>query len=289
MALYRSLCKDSIKCGVKMRLFCFGFGYVAHMLAADLRTQGWHVAGTHRGHAEPPFYTLHDDSALDANGHHALRNATHILVSIPPTGQGVDAAWKHHADSMQGKWVGYLSTTGVYGDWQGAWVNETSALKATEPRSVRRIQAEQNWLELGANIFRLAGIYGPKRNVFADILAEKATRLDKPGQYFSRIHVADISRILQLAMQQNTHAETFNLCDDEPAPSHEVIAYACSLLGKNPPPLIAFEDAQLSDMAKSFYASNRRVNNDKIKDFLGVKLLFPNYRVGLASILHSKQ
>jgi len=269
-----------------MRLFCCGYGYVAKHMAQDLRAQGWQVQGTSRRAGQADFM-LDDDMPLNAAGQAALQAATHVLVSIPPGPDGDDAAWRHHGAMMAGKWIGYLSTTGVYGDWQGAWVDEQSPLKATEPRSLRRISAERHWQEAGAAIFRLAGIYGPNRNVLQQIENGAAQRIDKPGQYFSRIHVEDIVQVLHAAIAQDMRREVFNLCDDEPSPSHEVIAYGCALLGVPVPPLVPYEQAQLSPMAQSFYAANRRVRNDKIKKLLGVSLRHASYRQGLASILHN--
>lgn len=266
-----------------MRLFCCGYGYVARYLAQSFDGQVW---GTSRSTGKADF-VLSDDAALDAAGRDALAQATHVLVSIPPGQDGADAAWQHHADAIRGKWIGYLSTTGVYGDWQGEWVGESSALKATEERSVRRIKAERHWQALGATIFRLAGIYGPERNALQQVKAGTAKRIYKEGQYFSRIHVADIVQVLLAAIAQDARGEVFNLCDDAPAPSHEIVAYACGLLGGDAPPMQAYEEADLSAMAKSFYASNRRVRNEKIKFLLGVNLLYPSYIEGLASLLHS--
>lgn len=276
-----------------MRLFCFGYGYVAQFLTTHMREQGWHVAGTTRSAekaTEIGGFVLNNDTPLQGGGLTALEQATHVLISIPPDEQGMDAALRFHSDRLADKWIGYLSTTGVYGDWQGEWVDEDAPLRATEPRSVRRSNAEAIWrTQYGANIFRLAGIYGPGRNALKKIRSGTAQRVVKEGQYFSRIHVADIVQVLAAAIAQPSYAEIFNLCDDQPAPSHEVIAYGCNLLGVEPPPLVAFSEAQLSAMAKSFYASNRRVKNNKIKTALNVALRYPTYREGLASILHSKE
>lgn len=266
-----------------MRLFCFGMGYVAQHLASVLVQHGWQVAGTSRTHR----HQLTTEKPLDAEGQAALQAATHALVSIPPQNDaGDDPALLHHNALLGGKWIGYLSTTGVYGDWQGEWVDELSPLRATEPRSLRRIAAEAQWMDRGAEIFRLAGIYGPKRNALEQVRAGTAQRVDKPGQYFSRVHVEDIVQVLRAAMEHPQPKAIYNLCDDEPAPSHEVIAYACRLLGKEPPPLVPFEKANLSPMAKSFYGANKRVKNDKINNVLGVDLRYPSYREGLASLLH---
>lgn len=246
---------------------------------------GGQVSGTSRSAGNG--FALNDNMPLSAAGLEALDAATHILISIPPAADGIDAAFLHHADRLQKKkWIGYLSTTGVYGDWQGEWVDETSTLRAIEPRSVRRIEAERNWLGLGAHIFRLAGIYGPGRNALDSIRSGTAQRIDKPGLVFSRIHVDDIAKALVASMFAPRPGEIYNLCDDEPAPSHEVVAYGCGLLGVEPPSLSPFDQTLLSPMAQSFYRESRRVRNDKMKEQLVGQLLYPSYREGLASILH---
>lgn len=271
-----------------MHLFCFGYGYVARRLADVVRARGGVVSGTSRSAGNR--FTLDDDTPLSAAGLEALDEATHILISIPPAANGIDAAFRHHAAQLQGKrWIGYLSTTGVYGDRLGEWVDETAPLQATEPRSMWRIEAEREWLGLGAHIFRLAGIYGPGRNALDTIRAGTAQRIDKPGLVFSRVHVDDIVQALLTSMAAPQPGEIYNLCDDEPAPSHEVVAHGCRLLGVEPPPLVPFEQAQLNPMAQSFYRANRRVRNDKMKEKLGVRLQYPTYREGLASILHDEE
>lgn len=271
-----------------MRVFFFGYGYVARHLARAVRAQGGSVAGTSRSAGRADF-VLDAETPLCAAGEEALRNATHILISIPPDEAGGDIALRDYAAGIPADaWVGYLSTTGVYGDTGGAWVDESSPLLATEPRSQRRIAAEGQWLAHHAHIFRLAGIYGPGRNALEQVRDGTARRINKPGQYFSRIHMADIVQVLLASIRQPAPKQVYNLCDDMPAPSHEVIAYACELLGVQPPPLTSYDKAELSPMAKSFYAANRRVRNDKIKERLGVDLRYPDYRSGLASILHKE-
>lgn len=266
-----------------MRLFCFGMGYVAQHLADALRPLGWRVAGSSRS----ARHLLGPDRPLDAAGLADLRAATHVLASIPPQDEaGGDPALHYHAAELGGKWIGYLSTTGVYGDWQGEWVDETSPLHAAAPRSLRRIAAENRWQAHGAEVFRLAGIYGPRRNALVQLRAGAARRIHKPGHYFSRMHVEDIVQALCAAMAQPQAGAVYNLCDDTPAPGHEVIAYASRLLGMEPPPLVPYDKAGSSPMAQSFYADNRRVRNDKIKSTLGVRLRYPGYREGLASLLH---
>ncbi|MCH2547696.1 MAG: SDR family oxidoreductase [Alphaproteobacteria bacterium] len=273
-----------------MRIFCFGYGYVAQQLAAYMQNEDVSICGTTTtvDKADNDRIFLFDaEHAMTAEGQKALAQASHVIISIPPDSSNADPAWRHYGQCLQGKWLGYLSTTGVYGDWQGQWVDENSPRNATEPRSLRRIEAEKLWLSVGANCFRLAGIYGPKRNVLQKIRAGDARCIYKENQYFSRIHSEDIAQILVAAMQQSLQGEVFNLCDNMPAPNHEVIAYGCELLGVESPPLIAIEDANLSPMAQSFYAANRRVKNDKIKKSLSVTLKYRTYKDGLASLLHS--
>ncbi len=192
------------------------------------------------------------------------------------------------------RWIGYLSTTGVYGDRGGDWVDENSQRVPTQDRSRRRALAEDSWLTvwehdgLPVHVFRLAGIYGPGRSAIDSLRDGTAKRIVKAGQVFSRIHVADIAAVLIASMARPNPGAAYNLCDDNPAPPDEVIAYAAELLGVQPPPVVRFEDAQLSEMARSFYADNKRVRNNRIKEELGVQLTFPDYRSGLQAILASE-
>ena len=188
-------------------------------------------------------------------------------------------------------WLGYLSTTGVYGDRTGGWVDETARLLPTGERGRRRVAAEQGWLQLwrdrGApvHIFRLAAIYGPGRSAFDALRAGSAKRIDKPGQVFSRIHVEDLSNVLIASMERPRPGAVYNVCDDDPAPPEAVVAHAAELLGIAPPPLVPFEAAELSPMARSFYDDNKRVANRLLKTELGVILRYPDFRAGLAAIL----
>ncbi len=189
------------------------------------------------------------------------------------------------------RWLGYLSTTGVYGDRGGGWVDETARLLPTGERGRRRVAAEQGWLGLWhdsgvpVHIFRLAGIYGPGRSAFDALRAGTAKRIDKPGQVFSRIHVEDLARVLVASIGQPRPGAVYNVCDDDPSPPEAVVAHAATLLGMPQPPLVPFEAAELSPMARSFYDDNKRVSNRLIKTELGVCLLYPDFRVGLAAIL----
>ncbi len=280
------------------RLFCFGFGYTAAALARALAGTGATVAGTARaperaermhtaGIAAFPF----DGTGPVATG--ALDGATHVLVSVPPGTDG-DPVLRFHAEALAAlrpRWLGYLSTTGVYGDRGGGWVDEGSALKPTSERARRRVQAELDWQRwsdragVPVQPFRLAGIYGPGRSVLDDLRAGTARRIDRPGHLFSRIHVDDIAAVLAAAMARPGAGPVFNVCDDVPAAQADVVAYAAALLGISPPPLVPFEAAALSDMARSFWADNKRVRNDRIKRELGIALKYPSYREGLKAIL----
>ena len=269
-------------------LFIFGLGYSAGYIAQAAMAQGFTVSGTCRDNDRC--------AALKDKGINAYRfeevtpellaPATHILTSIPPQeGQG-DIVLPPYGKYFVADWLGYLSTTGVYGDWQGEWVNEESEARAGNPRLERRVIAEKQWLERGAHVFRLAGIYGPGRNVLEDVKDGTARRIEKPGQVFSRIHVEDIARTVLASMLAPAPGNIYNVCDDEPAPAGEVVEYACVLLGAPVPPLLPLEEAQLSAMGREFYSANRRVSNRKIKEKLGVRLAFPTYREGLRAINH---
>ena len=278
-----------------MRLFAFGLGYVAKRLAAELIADGWRVAGTTRSgggdtaglpialHAHGPDRALDPDNA-------DLRQATHILMSAPP-GEAGDPVLPALAQAIKAApdmaWIGYLSTTGVYGDRQGGEVDETSELRPTGLRGRRRVAAEALWqgLSPAAHVFRLPGIYGPGRSAIEQVRSGKARRLIKPGHRFSRIHTDDIVRTLRASMARPRPGAAYNVVDDLPAESAEVLAYAADLLGVKSPPAVPFEEAELSPMAASFYADNKTVANDLIKRELGVALRYPTYREGLRAIL----
>ncbi|MBI1207662.1 MAG: SDR family NAD(P)-dependent oxidoreductase [Azospirillum sp.] len=276
------------------RLFCFGLGFSARVLAMRLAEAGWRIAATAR--SEPSLAAL-AAAGIEAwpfpllDPAAALADATHLLTSVPPDAAG-DPVLADHGDAIAAAkkltWIGYLSTTGVYGDRGGAWVDETTPLRPTGDRQRWRVAAEMAWLRLWqdhglpVHRFRLAGIYGPGRSALDAVRAGTARRIDKPGQVFSRIHVDDIASVLLASIARPNPGAAYNVCDDDPAPGHEVIAHACRLLGVAPPPLIPFEAAALSPMAASFYADNKKVRNDRIKRELGVVLRHPDYRSGLA-------
>jgi len=281
------------------RLFCFGLGFSALALARRLAAAGWAVAGTTRQAAKAAELSAEGIAAFVFDRDHpldgaALAGTTHLLVSIAPDGEGDPVLERHAADlaALPGlAWIGYLSTTGVYGDWQGAEVDETSELRGAKGRNRRRIEAEAAWLALQAerglpvHVFRLAGIYGPGRSALDAVRSGRAKRIDKPGQLFSRIHVEDIATTLEASMARPHPGRVYNVCDDEPAAAAEVTAHACRLLGTAPPPLIPLEQADMSPMALSFWEDNRLVSNRRLHEELGVTLAYPDYRAGLEAIL----
>lgn len=281
-------------------LFCFGLGYSARALAARLSRRGWRVTGTSTTPAgceaiaaQGYRSVLFDGVHASAGVREALAAVTHVLVSVPP-GPDTDAVLRWHADDLAAarsvRWVGYLSTVGVYGDWQGAWVDEDSPPRPVSTRSRWRLAAENAWRAFGEHsakrllIFRLAGIYGPGRSAIDSLKRGIARRIVKPGQIFNRVHVDDLAAVLAAAISVEGTHEIYNVADDEPAPPQDVVAFAAGLLGLAPPPEIPFEQAELSPMAASFYGENKRVKNDRIKRALGVSLAYPTYREGLRAL-----
>jgi nucleoside-diphosphate-sugar epimerase len=272
-------------------LLTLGHGYSAARLAATL--PGWRVIGATRDPARAAaMWTVGiealdwaDAAAVDA----AIGAADHILMSAAP-GTAGDPVLARHADALataRPAWIGYLSATGVYGDRQGAWVDETSPVAPVNGRGERRVAAEAAWIATGlpVHVFRLAGIYGPGRSVFDRLREGRAQRVVKPGQVFSRIHVDDVAQALRLSMDRPDPGRVYNLADDEPAPPEDVVAFAAELIGVPVPPEVPFESADLSPMARSFYGESKRVSNRRIKDELGVQLAFPDYRAGLRAVL----
>jgi len=281
------------------RLFCFGLGFSARALARHLAEQGWELAGTTRSAEKAAELRVAGVEAFLFDRERplapaALAGTTHLLVSVAPDEAGDPVLDRHAADIAaltDLRWIGYLSTTGVYGDWQGAEVDETAELRGAKGRNRRRIEAEAAWLRLHedkglpVHIFRLAGIYGPGRSALDQVRAGRARRIDKPGHLFSRIHVDDIAKVLQASMTRPDPGRVYNVCDDEPAAAADVTAYACKLLGVEPPPLIPLGEAEMSPMALSFWQDNRLVANRRLHEELGVELDYPTYRAGLEAIL----
>ncbi|WP_170786030.1 SDR family oxidoreductase [Ruegeria lacuscaerulensis] len=277
-------------------LYSFGHGYSAQELSRLLAPAGWRIIGTTRDPAQSPTLRASGAEPVVWPGQQVdLDGVTHLLISTAPNAEGdpVLAALKDEITerAAQFKWVGYLSTTAVYGDHQGDWVDETTPATPTAQRGRWRVQAEQQWLTipgLPTHIFRLAGIYGPGRGPFSKLKRVGMRRIIKPGQVFSRIHVADIAQVLAASMAAPNPGAIYNVCDDEPVPPQDVIAYAAELQGLPLPPAVSFDKADLTPMARSFYNENKRVRNDRIKDELGVKLLYPDYRVGLTSLMRAE-
>ncbi|SDE67826.1 SDR family oxidoreductase [Limimaricola pyoseonensis] len=278
-------------------LLSFGHGYSARALTR-LLPDDWRVIGTTRSAdkadklraegVEPAIWPGADlTPALDA--------ATHLLISAAPDAEG-DPVLREWQDAIAARadrydWVGYLSTTGVYGDRDGGWVDEQSDLRPATKRGQARVAAEAAWQAipgLPLHIFRLAGIYGPGRGPFEKVRQGTARRIVKEGQVFSRIHVEDIAQVLKASIDRPNPGAIYNLCDDDPAPPQDVIAHAAALLGLPVPPEVAFDEAQMTPMARSFYAESKKVRNDRIKDELGVRLIHPDYRSGLAALLETE-
>ncbi|MEL7149377.1 MAG: SDR family oxidoreductase [Pseudomonadota bacterium] len=276
-------------------LLSIGHGYSAQALAPSLIRQGWTVIGTTRSAAKFGILERQGVKPIKWPGTHLpLAAATHLLTSVGPGDDG-DPVVHHARDALMAakhlEWVGYLSTTGVYGDANGGWVDEETPLTASTKRGKARVLAEQAWSELGlpVHFFRLAGIYGPGRGPFSKVRGGTARRIIKKGQVFSRIHVDDIAATLLASIQTPNPGTAYNVCDDEPAPPEDVIAHAAELLGLPLPPAVAFEDAELSPMAKSFYSESKRVRNERIKSELGVRLKYPDYRAGLSALLKAER
>lgn len=274
-------------------LLSFGHGYSAQALT-DILPDDWRVIGTTRKvekietlkaqGVEPVIWPGSDLTA-------ALDDATHLLISAAPSEDG-DPVLNELRDEIakrrdQFAWVGYLSTTGVYGDHNGDWVDESAELTPATKRGQLRVMAETDWrsMDLPLHIFRLAGIYGPGRGPFSKVRSGSARRIIKKGQVFSRTHVEDIAQVLLASITHPNPGAAYNVCDNDPAPPEDVIAYAAELLGMPIPPAEDFETAEMTPMARSFYAESKKVRNDRIKDELGVVLKYPDYRAGLDDLL----
>ncbi|WP_420557760.1 SDR family oxidoreductase [Roseovarius sp.] len=276
-------------------LLSFGHGFSARALARRLVPQGWRVIGTTRSAEKAE--ALRDEGVEGvvwpgSDLSEALGAATHLLTSVSP-GEDGDPVLNALGDDIAAiagrlEWAGYLSTTGVYGDHEGDWVDEASPLEPSTERGQKRVVAEAAWAAipgLPLHIFRLAGIYGPGRGPFEKVRRGTARRIIKQGQVFSRTHVEDIAQVLEASIDRPNPGAAYNVCDDDPAPPQDVIGYAAELLGLPLPPAVDFEEADMTPMARSFYAESKRVENSRIKDELGVVLKYPDYKAGLEALL----
>ncbi|WP_131782151.1 SDR family oxidoreductase [Legionella gresilensis] len=284
--------------------FIFGFGYTAKFLAKDLMNRGCKVIGTTRDKQKlltlpkQPNYFLINYQFDEVSAY--LKEATHLLISIPPVPAVGDPVLSDFSNLIKDnrhhlKWLGYLSSTSVYGDHKGDWIDEESVCLAKDAQSTLRLNAEKAWMsfakqyQLPLHIFRLAGIYGPGRNAIARIKAGKKLSIYKSGQFFSRIHVSDIVSVLLASLDHPNPYSIYNVADDKPIGSHIVDAYVCKLLKQSPLPLISYEEANLSPFERHFYANNRQVSNNKIKSELKVKLKYPTYQEGLNQLFKEER
>jgi len=285
-----------------MNIFIFGAGYSSLAFVKRVGSGNHSLAGTTRdedkiagltGKGIEPF--LFDGKSPNSNIESRLKETSHLLISIAPPrdtqGSDVDPVLNVFGDTIKNsmpnlQWIGYLSTVGVYGNHEGAWVDETVSTTPVSARSIQRDIAEKSWLALAEKIsvpltiFRLAGIYGPERNAFRTIEAGRSRRLVKKGQFFNRIHVADIAQAIELAAQNKCN-EVLNITDNQPAPPQDVVAFAHHLMQKQPPEELDFETADLTPMARSFYGENKRVSNAKSKQVLGLEYAYPDYQTSL--------
>lgn len=286
-----------------MRLFAFGYGFSARALARRLRAGGWAIAASYRRPEDAERLAaegvdpVHVDDAAKLGA--VLADARAVLISAPPTAAGCPAlAVLAPAMARAGAfpdWIGYLSTTGVYGDRRGRWVFETGRLAAQSVEGARRVGAERDWWEMGRGMgltvaaFRLPGIYGPGRSTFDRLREGRARRITSPGHVFSRIHVDDLARGLEASILRPRAGAAYNLCDDEPCPNSEVVAYAAELLGLPVPPEVALADIRLPPAAMRFYAESKRVSNALAKAELAWRPLYPSYREGLRAVLAAEK
>ncbi|WP_093118034.1 SDR family oxidoreductase [Salinihabitans flavidus] len=279
-------------------LLSLGHGYSARALAARLVPKGWRVIGTTRKPEKFEAFRAEGVEPLSwpCDLSSVLGEAEYLLTSAGPDARG-DPILREARDAIAGaadhlKWVGYLSTTGVYGDRNGGWVDEESDTDPATERGQRRVDAEREWLGipgLPVHVFRLAGIYGPGRGPFAKLRRGVAQRVIKDNQVFSRTHVEDIAQVLEASMARPDPGRIYNVCDDDPAPPQDVIEYAARLLGMEPPPAVPFDEAEMSEMARSFYSDSKRVRNDRIKRELGVVLKYPTYKAALEAMLEQER
>ncbi|WP_299010415.1 SDR family oxidoreductase [uncultured Caulobacter sp.] len=284
-----------------MRLFVFGLGYVGAAFANALRARGWAVAASARDPGQVEALRAQGVEAFDPANRDAMARALSgvnaILITAPPGPDGCPALESIVPALARAQafpdWIGYLSTTGVYGDFDGRWVFETSPLKAQSVEGARRVGAERDWQEVGrgmgltVTVFRLPGIYGPGRSALDRLRAGEGRRIVKPGQVFSRIHVDDIVSGLLASLDKPRAGGVYNLVDDEPAPPQDVMEHAARLLGAPVPPDLPFNELGLSPATRRFYAENKRVSNARAKAELGWRPAYPTYREGLAAILEA--
>ena len=280
-------------------LFCFGMGFTAKALVQRLPDSEWDFSGTFRPAGKKdsllglnllPF----DGTQATPDIEVALSKTTHLLVAIPPQPSG-DVVLQNYGSKIKEcknlEWIGYISSTGVYGDTGGEWVDETSLLQPETELNFMRVKAEEEWLKgrhgYPVMVFRCVGIYGPGRNLLISVKQGRARRIEKPGLVFSRIHVEDLAQVLEASIKNPKPGEIYNVSDDRPSAPSETVEYACQLLNVEPPPLIPYESAELSEIARGFYKTCKRVGNKKIKEELGVKLKYPDYKTGLDAIFKS--
>ena len=278
-------------------LLSLGHGYSAQALTTRLLPKGWTILATHRNPDQADSLRAQGVTPLQwpIDFETSLQGVTHVLSSIRPDDDG-DPVLRAGRSALQAaapnlEWVGYLSTTGVYGDMDGGWVDEDTPLDPGGFRGKMRVEAEAEWSavpDLPLHIFRLAGIYGPGRGPFAKLRRGTARRIIKKNQVFSRAHVEDIAQVIEASMLAPNPGRIYNVCDDTPAPPQDILAYAAELLGMKPPPEIPFEEAEMSPMARSFYSDSKRVRNTRIKEELGVVLKYPNYRDALKAMLEEE-
>ena len=283
-----------------MNILILGLGYSAGFFARAALARGWEVTGTVRSAEKAAALSREGIRALVFGGFavssalaKAVAEADAVLVSVQPAEDGDPALGPLRAALMAApnlRWIGYLSTIGVYGDQDGAWIDEDTPPAPTNARTRQRVEIEEAWLQLGRDsgkpvqIFRLSGIYGPGRNAITKLRAGTANRLIKPGQVFNRIHVDDIAGVLMASLAQPRNGAIYNVTDDEPGPPQDVITFAAELTGLEPPPEIPFEQARLSPMAASFYGESKRVSNALVKREFGYAFRYPTYREALRAL-----
>ena len=280
------------------KLFCFGLGYSARNLIQHLKQQdtGWQFSGTNRNPSDVDAHIFDGTNPMN-NIDECLADVTHMLISIAPQDDIGDPVLHHHgadiAKLTKLKWLGYLSTTGVYGDRGGDWVDDETAPAPTSDKGHQRLEAEQGWLKLlsehdiPVHIFRLGSIYGPDRGQLVNLLAGRVKKIIKEGQYFSRIHVEDIAQVLTASINSPNPGRSYNVVDDMPAATPDVIDFICDLLDRPHLPPIDINEVEMSPMMRMFYSENKRVRNHRIRQELNVILKYPTYKQGFSSLVRS--